>query len=85
MDNRLVLVVDADDLLSATLKDALRERGLDVSATPTGSDAIEWLRTSRPHLVIVGSPRPRRPARPGGPAADGLQIVRRIRGLQGED
>ena len=51
--SRRVLVVDDDDLIRATVADALEFEGYEVVTATNGVEALEQVRTSRPNAVLL--------------------------------
>jgi len=70
-----VLVVDDDRSIRDALERGLRLEGFEVTAVPTGEEAIAAADTARPHVIVLDV---------GLPGIDGVEVVRRIRGA-GDD
>ena len=48
-----ILLVEDDPFLSSLLKNRLQKEGLDVSLAKDGDEALEFLRTTKPDLVLL--------------------------------
>ncbi len=69
-----LLVVEDDDQLRKALVLTLRSRGYSVHAAATGSDALEWVRTTRLDVVVLDL---------GLPDIDGVRVIGQIRERSG--
>ncbi len=69
-----LLVVEDDDQLRKALVLTLRSRGYSVHGAATGSDALEWVRTSRLDVVVLDL---------GLPDMDGVRVIEQIRERSG--
>ena len=69
-DKRLILVVDDDEALAGSIRDALEAAGYQVDSVGDGATALERVASLRPDLVLLDLELPR---------LDGLAILRQLR------
>lgn len=69
---RQILVVDDEHLVADTLTTILRLQGYEATALYSGEDALEWVKTTRPHVILTDV-RMRR--------VSGIETARRVRQL----
>jgi len=66
-----VLIVEDDHHLRETLIEALAGDGHTVSATSDGAEALEWMKTAVPHVVLLDMVMPRA-------VVDGFEFITRL-------
>jgi PAS domain S-box-containing protein len=69
-DKRLILVVDDDEALAGTIRDALEAAGYQVDSVGDGATALERVASLRPDLVLLDLELPR---------LDGSAVLRQLR------
>jgi len=69
-DKRLILVVDDDEALAGSIRDALEAAGYQVDSVGDGATALERVASLRPDLVLLDLELPR---------LDGLAVLRQLR------
>ncbi|MBI3780316.1 MAG: PAS domain S-box protein [candidate division NC10 bacterium] len=69
-DKRLILVVDDDEALAGSVRDALEAAGYQVDSVGDGATALERVASLRPDLVLLDLELPR---------LDGLAVLRQLR------
>lgn len=67
-----ILVVDDERLVADTLTTILHLQGYEATALYSGEEALEWIKTTRPHIVLTDV-RMRR--------ISGIEMARRVRQL----